>query len=42
MAYGKIFLRFDRDKTNQWAIKPYAIEHDKDFFLLPINLKSAR
>ncbi len=42
MAYGKVFLRFDRDKTNQWAIKPYAIEHDEDFFLLPINLKSAR
>jgi hypothetical protein len=42
IAYGKIFIRFDKDKTNQWAIKPYAIEHDEDFFLLPINLKSAR
>ena len=42
IAYGKIFLRIDRDKTNQWAIKPYAIEHDEDFFLLPINLKSER
>ena len=42
IAYGKIFLCFDRDETNQWVIKPYAIEHDQDFFLLPIDLKSAR
>ena len=42
IAYGKIFLRLERDKTNQWVIKPYAIEHDQDFFLLPIDLKSAR
>lgn len=42
IAYGKIFLRLDRDKTDQWVIIPYAIEHDQDFFLLPIELKSAR
>jgi hypothetical protein len=42
IAYGKIFLRFDRDETNRWVIKSYAIEHDRDFFLLPIDLKSAR
>ena len=41
IAYGKIFLRFDLDKTDQWMLKPYAIEHDKGFFLLPIELKSA-
>jgi len=42
IAYGKIFLRLDRDKTDQLVIKPYAIEYDQDFFLLPIDLKSAR
>jgi hypothetical protein len=42
IAYGKIFLRFDRNKGNQWVIKPFAIEHNEGFFLLPINLKSAR
>ena len=42
LGYGKIFLRLDRDKSNQLDIKPFAIEHDQDFFLLPINLKSAR
>lgn len=42
IAYGKIFLCLDRDNTNQWVIKPYTIEHDQDFFLLPIDLKSAR
>ncbi|UCE42224.1 MAG: hypothetical protein JSV17_04440 [Candidatus Aminicenantes bacterium] len=41
IAFGKVFLRFDRDKMNQWVIKPFAIEHDKNFFLLPIDLKSA-
>lgn len=42
IAYGKIFLRFDRDKTHQWAIKSFAIEYDQEFFLLPIDLKQAR
>ena len=32
IAYGKIFLRLDRDKTDQWEIKPFAIEHDQDAF----------
>ena len=42
MAYGKIFLRFDRDKKAQWVIKSFVIEHDKDFFMQPINMKSVR
>jgi hypothetical protein len=39
VAYGKIFLRFDRDKNHRWAIKSFAIEYQEDFFLLPIDLK---
>ncbi len=41
-AYGKIFLRLDQDSRNQWVIKPFAIEHDKDFFLVPVALQSTR
>jgi hypothetical protein len=40
-AYGKIFIRLDLDKTDRLEIKPFAIEHDQNFFLQPINLKSA-
>ena len=40
IGYGKIFLRFDRDKKNQWASKSYVIEHDQDFHLLPVGFKS--
>lgn len=42
LGYGKIFLRLDRDNPDQLDIEPFAIEHDQDFFLLPIILKSAR
>lgn len=42
LGYGKVFLRLDRDDPDQLDIKPFAIEHDQDFFLLPIILKSAR
>jgi hypothetical protein len=42
IAYGKIFLRFDRDKTQRWVIKPFAIEYQEDFYLHPIDLKYAR
>jgi hypothetical protein len=42
MAYGKIFLRFDRDEGAQWVIKPFIIEHRKDFFMQPIELNSVR
>jgi hypothetical protein len=42
IAYGKIFLRFDHDKTNKWAITSYVIEYGQDFFLHPINIISAR
>lgn len=41
ITYGKIFLRLDRDKKKQWVTTSYVIEYDKDFFLLPIDLKSA-
>jgi hypothetical protein len=39
-AYGKVCLRFDRNKKARWIVKSYVIEHEKDFFLLPIDLKS--
>jgi len=42
LAYGKIYLRLDLDKTNRLEIKPFVIEHDRGFFLLPIKLKSVR
>jgi len=40
MAYGKVFMRFDRNKKDRWVIKSFFIEQEKDFFLLPINIKS--
>jgi len=40
-AYGKIFLSLDLDKSDRLEIKPFAIEHDQNFFLQPIKLKSA-
>ncbi len=42
LAYGKIFLRLDQDKNNRLDIKPFVIEYEQDFFLLPVNLKSVR
>jgi hypothetical protein len=42
LSYGKIFLRLDMDKTNRLDIQPFAIEHDKSFFLLPVTLKYAQ
>jgi hypothetical protein len=41
IGYGKIFLRLDRDKRNQWITKSYVIEYDQDFYLLPVGPKSA-
>jgi len=40
-AYGKIFIHLDLDITDRLEIKPFAIEHDQNFFLQPLNLKSA-
>lgn len=42
LFYGKIFLRLDMDKSNRLDIQPFTIEHDQDFFLLPVSLKCAR
>ena len=42
LAFGKIFLRLELDKNNRWDMQSFAIEHDQDFFLLPVNLKSAQ
>lgn len=39
VAYGKILVRFDRNKKERWIIKAFSVEHEKDFFLLPIDLK---
>ena len=40
-AYGKILIRLDLDKTDRLEIMPFAIGHDKNFFLQPIKLKLA-
>lgn len=39
-GYGKIFFSLDRDRSNQLDIKPFVIEYDQKFFLLPIGIKS--
>jgi hypothetical protein len=41
-AFGKIYLRIDRNKKNMWELSPFVIEHDKDFYLLPVGLKSSK
>jgi hypothetical protein len=40
--YGKLFLSIEINKKNQLVIKPFVIEHEKDFFLSPIKIKSNR
>lgn len=41
-SYGKLFLNIEIDKKNQLVIKPFVIEHEKDFFLSPIKFRSDR
>jgi hypothetical protein len=41
-AFGKIYLQIDRNKKNIWEVNPFIIEHDKDFYLLPVDLKSSK
>jgi hypothetical protein len=41
-SYGKLFLNIEIDKKDQVVIKPFVIEHEKDFFLVPIKFKSNR
>jgi len=41
-SYGKLFLNIEIDKKGQMVIKPFVIEHEKDFFLVPIKFKSNR
>jgi hypothetical protein len=42
LAYGKIYLRIDKDKKNKWQIKPFVVEHDSDFYLAPVRLRSVK
>jgi hypothetical protein len=39
-AFGKIFLSLDSENSDRLEIKPFAIEYDRKFFLLPISLRS--
>lgn len=39
IAYGKILVRFDRNKKDRWVVKSFAVEYKRDFFLLPIDFK---
>lgn len=42
VAYGKVYLRIEADQTERLEIKPFIIEFDQDFYLLPIDLKPIR
>ncbi len=42
LSYGKLFLRIEIDNKDQMVIKPFVVEHEKDFFLVPIKFKSNR
>jgi hypothetical protein len=39
-TFGKIYLALDSEDSDRLEIKPFAIEHDRKFFLRPINLRS--
>jgi hypothetical protein len=39
VAYGKVYLRIEANHTDRLEIKPFIIEYDQDFYLLPIDLK---
>jgi hypothetical protein len=41
-AYGKIFLQMFIDRKDRLEIKPFVIEHEKDFHLSPIKFRSDR
>lgn len=41
-SYGKLFLNIEINKKGHMVIKPFVIEHEKDFFLVPIKFKSNR
>lgn len=41
-AYGKVFLRISIDKKGRLEIKPFVIEHEKNFYLSPIKFRSDR
>jgi hypothetical protein len=40
LHYGRLFLEIENDEKGQMVIKPFVIEHEKDFFLSPIKFKS--
>jgi hypothetical protein len=42
ISYGKLFLSIEINKNGQMVIKPFVIEHEKKFFLVPIKFKSNR
>lgn len=42
LSYGKLFLNIEINNKDQTIIKPFVIEHEKDFFLMPIKFKSKR
>jgi hypothetical protein len=39
-AFGKIFLLLDIENSERLEIKPFAIEHDSNFSLMPIKLRA--
>lgn len=41
-AYRKLFLEINPHTQKEMAIKPYIIDHDEDFLLLPIKLKKPK
>jgi hypothetical protein len=41
-AYRKLFLKINPNSPKELTIKPYIIDHDKEFLLVPIKLKKPK
>ncbi|MGD8537069.1 MAG: hypothetical protein PVF66_14575 [Candidatus Aminicenantes bacterium] len=41
-AYRKLFLEINLKRQKEMSIKPYLIDHEKEFLLEPIKLKKAK
>lgn len=41
-AYRKLFLEINLNTQKEMAVKPYIIDRDKEFLLLPIKLKKPK